>query len=117
MDITLEGESHTLTASGEGDDRTWSYNGSEVDLTDFTDALDALTADSFTQEAATGQEEISLTLHLDNENFPTVTIQITRYNGELCLASVDGESVCLVSRADAMDLVEAVQTIVLGQSE
>lgn len=117
VDITLEGESHTLTASGEGDDRTWSYNGSEVDLTDFTDALDALTADSFTQEAATGQEEISLTLHLDNENFPTVTIQITRYNGELCLASVDGESVCLVSRADAMDLVEAVQTIVLGQSE
>lgn len=117
VDITLEGESHTLTASGEGDDRTWSYNGSEVDLTDFTDALDALTADSFTQEAATGQEEISLTLHLDNENFPTVTIQITRYNGELCLASVDGESVCLVSRADAMDLVEAVQTIVLGQGE
>ena len=46
-----------------------------------------------------------------------MTIQITRYNGELCLASVDGESVCLVSRADAMDLVEAVQTIVLGQSE
>lgn len=117
VDITLEGESHTLTASGEGDDRTWSYNGSEVDLTDFTDALEALTADSFTQEAAAGQEEISLTLHLDNENFPTVTIQITRYNGELCLASVDGESVCLVSRADAMDLVEAVQTIVLGQSE
>lgn len=117
IDITLEGESHSLTSSGEGDDRTWSYNGNEVDLTDFTDALEALTADRFTDDAASGQEEISLTLHLDNEDFPTVDIQITRYDGELCLVSVDGESVCLVSRTDAMDLVEAVQTIVLGQSE
>lgn len=117
IDITLEGESHSITSSGEGDDRTWSYDGNEVDLTDFTDALEALTADRFTDEAASGQEEISLTLHLDNEDFPTVNIQITRYDGELCLASVDGESVCLVSRADAMDLVEAVQAIVLGQSE
>lgn len=117
IDITLEGESHSITSSGEGDDRTWSYNGTEVDLTDFTDSLEALTADRFTDEAASGQEEISLTLLLDNEDFPTVTLQITRYDGELCLASVDGESVCLVSRADAMDLVEAVQTIVLGQSE
>lgn len=117
IDITLEGESHSITSSGEGDDRTWSYDGNEVDLTDFTDALEALTADRFTDEAASGQEEISLTLLLDNEDFPTVTLQITRYDGELCLASVDGESVCLVSRADAMDLVEAVQTIILGQSE
>lgn len=56
-------------------------------------------------------------MHLDNEDFPTVNIQITRYDGFLCLASVDGERVSLVNRSDAMDLVEAVQSIVLGQSE
>lgn len=117
IDITLEGESHTITSALEDDERVYSYNGSEVDLTDFTTALENLTADSFTSAAATGQEEISLTLHLDNEDFPTVTIQITRYDGSLCLASVDGESVSLVNRSDAMDLVEAVQSIVLGQSE
>ena len=117
IDITLEGESHTITSALEDDERVYSYNGSEIDLTDFTTALENLTADSFTSAAATGQEEISLTLHLDNEDFPTVTIQITRYDGSLCLASVDGESVSLVNRSDAMDLVEAVQSIVLGQSE
>lgn len=117
IDITLEGESHTITSALENDERVYSYNGSEIDLTDFTTALENLTADSFTSAAASGQEEISLTLHLDNEDFPTVTIQITRYDGSLCLASVDGESVSLVSRSDAMDLVEAVQSIVLGQSE
>ena len=35
-----------------------------------------------------------------------MTIRITRYDGELCLAEVDGSSVALVSRSDAMDLVE-----------
>ena len=43
-----------------------------------------------------------------------MTIRLTRYDGSLCLAEVDGESVCLVSRSAAMDLVEAVQAIVLG---
>ena len=59
-------------------------------------------------------EEISLTLHLDNENHPAVTLRLTRYDGEHCLAEVDGESTALVARADAMALVEAVQAIVLG---
>ena len=43
-------------------------------MTDIQTAVEALTADSFTTEAAAGQEEIALTLHLDNEDFPTVTI-------------------------------------------
>ena len=115
IDATLEGETHTLTAKGSGDDRTWSYNGEEVDAADVTDALTALTAEEFTGEPADGQEEISLTLHLDNEDFPTVTLRLTRYDGARCLAEVDGESVALVPRADAMALVEAVQAIVLGQ--
>ncbi len=116
VDITLEGESHSITSTVKDDERVYSYNGAEVDLTDFTDALEALTADSFTNEAATGQEEISLTLHLDNEDDPSVTIRITRYDGNLCLVEVDGESVSLVSRSEAMDVVEAVQSIVLGQN-
>lgn len=114
LDIELEGESHTITSTGSGEDRVYTYNDAEIDLTDIQTAVEALTADSFTTEAAAGQEEIALTLHLDNEDFPTVTIRLTRYDGSLCLAEVDGESVCLVSRSAAMDLVEAVQAIVLG---
>ena len=114
LDIELEGESHTITSTGSGEDRVYTYNDAEIDLTDIQTAVEALTADSFTTEAAAGQEEIALTLHLDNEDFPTVTIRLTRYDGSLCLAEVDGESVSLVSRSAAMDLVEAVQAIVLG---
>lgn len=39
--------------------------------------------------------------------------EIFRY-GENCLAVVDGETVCLVSRSDVIDIVEAVNAIVLN---
>ncbi|HJD21363.1 MAG TPA: DUF4340 domain-containing protein [Candidatus Gemmiger faecigallinarum] len=114
LDIELEGTTHTITSTGSGEDRVYSYNDAEIDLSGIQTAVESLTADSFTTEAASGQEEIALTLHLDNEDFPTVTIRLTRYDGSLCLAEVDGESVCLVSRSAAMNLVEAVQAIVLN---
>ena len=77
----------------------------------------ALTADSFTDETPTGKEEIGLTVYLDNENFPQVEIRLYRYDGSLCLAVVDGETVSLVDRSAVMDLVEAVQTIVLNKAQ
>ncbi len=139
VDITLEGENHTLSSIYDEDEKTrlWYYGlipeedeetteepsettgeteteeEETLDLTAFQTALEALTADSFTEEAPTGKEEISLTVHLDDENFPTVKIQLYRYDGEHCLAVVDGKSVSLVSRASVVDLMEAVNAIVL----
>ena len=86
-----------------------------LDLEDLQDALEALTADSLTQELPTGKEEIRLVLTLDDANFPEVEIVLYRYDGTLCLAQVDGETVSLVDRSAVMELVEAVQAIVLNQ--
>ena len=69
--------------------------------------------ESYTYELPTEVEEIGLTLYLDNENFPTVEVRLYRYDGSLCLAVVDGDPVSLVTRSSVMELVEAVQTIVL----
>ena len=71
-------------------------------------------ADEFTGEKATQKEEISLTLSLDNENFPEVQIQLYRHDGTHCLAVVDGKSVALVKRTAVVDLIEAVHAIVLN---
>lgn len=117
IDITLEGEEHVLTSELDEDDgetRVWYYGEEEIDLADFRTALKTLTADSFTSEAADQKEEISLTIHLDHENFPQVQLQFYRYDGKTCLAVVDGESVSLVERSAVMELVEAVQAIVLN---
>lgn len=139
IDIILEGNEHTLISElNEDDERVWYYGEDAVvpaateetmddseetqaederetlDLADFESALMALTADSFTDELPSEVEEIGLTLHLDNENFPTVEIRLYRYDGSFCLAVVDGDPVSLVSRSSVMDLVEAVQAIVLN---
>ena len=114
IDISLEGNSYTLTSEKDGDERTWSYQDrEELEITDFQSALEALTADEFTGEQPTQKKEIGLTIHLDNENFPQVQIKLYRYDGSHCLAVVDGESVSLVKRTAVVDLIEAVHTIVL----
>ncbi len=116
MDISLEGNSYTLTA-GEGeeeDEVVWYYGEDEVEIDDIQSALENLEADSFTDETVTGQQEIKLTLHLNNESFPKLEIILYRCDGTHCLAAVDGKVISLVSRGDVVDLVEAVNAIVLN---
>ena len=114
LDISLDGEDYTITSAGDGEDRTYSYQEEELEIDDLQDALEDLEADSFTQEAPTQQEEISLTVHLDSENIPQVRIQLYRYDGTYCLAVVDGNPISLVPRTQAVALMEAVRAIVLN---
>ena len=83
----------------------------------FFNAVEALAASEFTEEAPAEQLEISFTAHLDSEAFPQVEAALYRWDGESCLAVVDGEPVCLVDRSAVVDLMEAVRTIVLGGGE
>ena len=114
IDISLEDADYTITTDGSGDDRTYAYLETEVEIDDFRDALESLQADSFTDEAPAQKEEIRLTLHLDNEAFPTVEISLYRYDGSSCLAVVDGVPTALVERSQVVDLIEAVNAIVLN---
>ncbi len=86
-----------------------------VQVTEATlsDAIDAVTAESFTDEEATGQLEISFTAYLDNENYEKVEVELYRYDGTYCLAVVDGEPVSLVLRSSVVDLIETINSIVL----
>ena len=112
--VFLEGANYTISSEKDGDERIWSYQEEEVDISDFQNALVSLRADSFTGEKPTGKEEIRLALYLENENCPEVSLKLYRYDGELCLAEVDGKPVSLVRRSYAVDLIEAVHAIVLN---
>ncbi len=119
IDVTLEDETYTFTYNppadedGEDAEGTWTYDGTEFDVYDLRTALRSLTAVSFTDEQPAGQEEISLVIHLDNEDFPTFTLTLYRYDGENCLATVDGEPIAFVSRSQTVELVEAVNAVIL----
>ena len=114
IDITLEGTDYTIASEGSAEDRTYTYQDEELEITDLQSALESLTADSFTDEEPTQRQEISLTLHLDLEGQPTVQIDLYRYDGSYCLAVVDGEPVSLVARSAVVTLSEAVDAIVLN---
>lgn len=114
LDISLEGAAYSITAEGSGDGRTYSYLEEELEIGDLQSALESLKAESFTDERPTQKKEVGLTVHLDNENYPEVRIELYRYDGTNCLAVVDGTPVSLVARADVVDLIEAVNEIVLN---
>ena len=120
IDVALSGENYTFTYNPPEDkddedaEGTWTYNGEEFDVYDLRTALRAISATSFTDETPTGQEEISLTVHLDNEDFPTFTLTLYRLDGTNCIATVDGKTVALVSRSKTVDLIEAVNERTLG---
>lgn len=120
IDVALSGENYTFTYNPPEDkddedaEGTWTYNGEEFDVYDLKTALRAISASSFTEEVPTGQKEISLTVHLDNEDFPTFTLTLYRLDGTNCIAAVDGKAVALVSRSQTVDLIEAVNELTLG---
>ena len=114
IDISLEGTDYTITSEGDAEERTYFYADEELDIADLQSAMQTLTADSFTDEQPTEKEEIHLTLHLDLEGEPSVEIGLYRYDGSYCLAVVDGTPMCLVQRSYVVDLIEAVNAILLS---
>lgn len=113
MDISLDGSTYTITSEIDGEEKTYYYNEEEISIDDLQSALEAISASSFTEETPSEKEEIALTISLDNEAHPQVEIELYRYDGEQCLAVVDGQSVSLVPRADVVELIEAVNALVL----
>ena len=114
IDISLDGSEYTITSKKKDDERTYYYQDEEIKIDDIKSAFQNLKADSFTDEQPAKKLEISLTVHLDNENFPQVKIDLYRYDGTYCLAMVDNEPVSLVKRSNAVDLIEAFYAIVLN---
>lgn len=86
FDLTLDGKTYSITSEEEDDSRTFGYD---------------------------GEEELALTLHLDNENFSTLELVFNRIDGTSCLVTIDGEPTATVDRSAVVDLVEAFNEIVL----
>lgn len=113
-DISLEGQTYTLISKEEDEEIVWSYGEEEIAVDDFRTAVATLTATEFKSEEISDKEELSMTLHLNDENYPTVHIGLYRRDGDSCMAVVDGEPTALVARSKVVDLVEAVNAIVLN---
>ena len=120
LSVTLDGESYVFTTTPPADDEEaaddeetrWYYNGEQIDIAEVTAALTNLSVSRFESAAASGATEISLSAALTGGG--EVSLRLYRADGESCLAYVDGESIGYVPRSQAVDLIEAVNAIILG---
>lgn len=110
MNITLDGTDYTFTKDGD----TWKYNDEEIDTDTLISDIKSLSASSFTTDTTSNQKEVSITLNLNNENYPTVKIDLYRYDGTSCVAYVDEAPLAYVKRSDAVNIIEAINKIVLN---
>lgn len=114
IDVSLDGNSYRLFTKGTGSSKVWHYKENDkLDAARLQKALTGLRAESFTTEKPEGKEELGLTVHLDNKNHPEVSIHLYRYDGERCLAVINGESVSLIPRSSVISLTESIYAIVL----
>lgn len=115
IDIALEGQEHTITVDVDEDENTvYIYEDEEIGISGLRSAIEALSSDNFTDEQPGETLEIALTIGIDNENHPEVQIELYRYDGTYCLAVLNGETVSLMDRSLVVDLIEAVNAIVLN---
>ena len=118
LSVTLDGGTYEFTttppegAEAEDEGTQWYYEGEETGVTDIGTALAALSASRFDGGGASGEEEISLRATLASGD--EIALRLYRTDGESCYAEVDGEGIGYVPRSQAVDLIEAVNAVVLG---
>ena len=116
IDVTLAGERCRLTYTPpeqEDQEGTWRCGDKTFAPYTLRTALCSMDAQEFTADPAQGQEEIRLVLTLDSEDFPTFTLTLYRHNGTTCLATIDGTPTAYVTRTQTVDLIEAINQIIL----
>ena len=126
LDISLDGSTYSLVKTLVTDDGEeaadadedaeyiFTYEGGEIDLTALQGNITDLSVNEFTEDAPSETTEISLVFYTDNENYPQIDVTLYRYDGSDCLAVLDGEVLGLVSRSSVVDVIEAVNAIILG---
>ena len=115
VEFTLDGETCLLTARQKDGETVWSQGEQELTAEHLTDALTGLRITEFSGDAPGDRLELSFTAQLAAEGDPEVKVELYRRDGSSCLAVVDGAPLGLVSRADTMELVEAVNRILLDR--
>ena len=110
IDFTIDDATYTVEKNGD----TYKIGDDVVEFDDTADAIDGLKINEFNSETPSKKQEAAFTVHLDNDSYPTLTVTLYQYDGENCLAQLDGTTLGLISRSLVVDLTEAVNAITLG---
>lgn len=104
IDFTLDDTTYTITHKGS----KYTLDGEEVDFDDIKSAVDGLDIAEYNTETSDKKQEIALTVHLDNTDYPTLTLCAYQYDGENCLVTLNNTTLGFAKRSLVVDLEEAV---------
>ena len=110
VEFTLDDTTYTITHKGD----KYTLDGAEVDFDDIQSAVDGLDINTYNTETSNKKQEIAVTVHLDNKDYPTLTLCAYQYDGENCLVALNDTTLGFAKRSLVVDLQEAVNAIVLG---
>ncbi len=110
IDIVLDGNDYTFIKDGDN----FKYNDEEIEITTLRNGITSLNVNEFANDTNSNQKEVSITLNMDNENYPTYKMDFYRYDGTSCLVYVDDNPYAYVNRSDVVSIIEAINTIVLN---
>ncbi len=110
VDFTLDDTTYTITHKG----GKYTLDGEEVDFDDIQSAVDSLAINEYNTETSDKKQEMTVTVHLDNADYPTLALCAYQYDGENCLVTLNGTTLGFAKRSLVVDLQEAVNAVVLG---
>lgn len=110
VEFTLDDTIYTITHKGD----KYTLDGAEVDFDDIQSAVDGLDINTYNTETSNKKQEIAITVHLDNKDYPTLTLCAYQYDGENCLVALNDTTLGFAKRCLVVDLQEAVNAVVLG---
>ncbi len=118
-DVVYQFTHDTIAATDDDGNETtediFLLNGEQVDLDTVTGCLDNMTstgyANGLTPERS---QEIQILIYREDDNFPEVEIAFYQYDSSSCLTTLNGSATLFVSRESVVDLVEAVNQVVLS---
>ena len=107
----------TDSDSDEDDGTIYILNGKKIEFDGIESSIDDLCVDDFCSGNKVSEKEISFTVFLDNEYYPELAVTLYRFDGENCVASLNGTQVGLISRSDVISLKEALNSIILSMDK
>lgn len=77
--------------------------------------MDSLDIAEYNTETSDKKQEVTMTVHLDNKDYPILTLCAYQYDGENCLVMLNDTTLGFAKRSLVVDLQEAINAANLAQ--
>ena len=115
IECTLEGTSYTIDVDyNESDGCTYSLDGEDLELTSAATRITGLSLTEAGEDYTLGQEELSFTVNPSDKKADAQTVVLYRLDGNSCVATLNGQTIGLVSRDSMSGLREALLSAILN---